>query len=104
LTRESVETFTERVVRQRQRIEERSGEQVSFVTRRVAVQAGHDSRSSDAAGQQFNAHAPAAHSVHTAPWAQQPSPPQLNLDALTNHVIQQLDRRLVAARERLGKI
>lgn len=104
VTRESVETFIERVVRQKHRIEERTSEQVAFVTRRIAVPAEHDSRSASAAGQQHNAHAPATYSVHTAPWAQQLSPPQLNLEALTNHVIQQLDRRLVAARERLGKI
>jgi hypothetical protein len=104
VTRESVLTFTERVVRQRHRIEERTSKQVAFVTRRVALPAAHDARSSSAPSQQLNTHAPAANSVHTAPWAQQQlSPPQLNLDALTNHVIQQLDRRLVAARERLGK-
>jgi hypothetical protein len=104
VTRESVLTFTERVVRQRHRIEERASKQVAFVTRRAAVPAVQDARSSSAAVQQLDTHAPVANSVHTAPWAQpQLSPPQLNLDALTNHVIQQLDRRLVAARERLGK-
>ena len=30
-------------------------------------------------------------------------PPALNVDALTNHVIQQLDRRFIAYRERMGR-
>jgi len=33
-----------------------------------------------------------------------PAPPQLNIESLTTQVIQQIDRRLVAYRERMGRI
>lgn len=43
--------------------------------------------------------------VHTAPpGAKAMSVPAINIEQITDHVVRQLDRRVVAARERMGKI
>jgi hypothetical protein len=43
-------------------------------------------------------------SATRSPWMPAASPPAISVDALTSQVIQQLDRRLVAYRERMGRV
>ncbi|MEO7143708.1 MAG: hypothetical protein ABI165_09425 [Bryobacteraceae bacterium] len=42
--------------------------------------------------------------VHTAPWLKTPAAPTVNVEQLTDQVIRQIDNRMIAWRERMGKV
>lgn len=57
-----------------------------------------------AAAQSNNTQAPAQHTPAMPPPPAMQTAPAFNVDALTSQVIQQIDRRLIAYRERMGRV
>lgn len=93
----NVGTLVERLMRQSQRVEERAAEAATVVMRRPpvvdrapAMTGNQQTFVTTVAGQSWQ--------QHTAP------PPGINIEQITDRVVRQLDRRVVAARERLGKV
>jgi hypothetical protein len=96
-TETSARALVERIVRQSQRLEERVAEPAAVVMRRApavemapAMPTNQRPFITTAAGQS---------------WRQDTSPPPaIDLERITDQVVRQLDRRVVALRERLGKV
>ncbi len=93
-----------RVFRQLQRVEELAPGAPSMVVHKTAPAVLTTSRET---GQVSDALSPAPktwESTHIAPWTRAAEAPRINLDQLTDQVIRQIDNRMIARRERLGKI
>jgi hypothetical protein len=106
LTLQNVSTQLRRVVRRVQRVEEqRIDAPLAFVTRQSTALAAFqslaliESRKATASGDHGTRGKRVGTSLHNIP-ASQP----LNIEALTDQVVQQIDRRITARRERMGKI
>lgn len=96
-TQENVGTLVERIVRQSRRVEERITEAATVVMRRPPVV---DQAPATTANQQTFVATPIGPS-----WQQYAGPsPGINIEHITDQVMRQLDRRVIAARERLGKV
>lgn len=93
------------LIQRSSRIEETVARLSAEVARKQAVPAAaspHDSASPPAtASANRKTHAP-ADSVHVAPWLKT-APPAVSIDQLTEQVIRQIDSRMIAHRERMGK-
>lgn len=87
-----------RVVHERQRVEERM--QSSTVARQLVQH--HQDRPS--AAERTAMESQPLTKAGTRTWPQAASAPAINLDQLTEQVIRQLDHRLIAYRERMGKL
>ena len=92
------------------RIEERLQQITEMTVRRaelVSAQPAATTPQKPAAASAFSA-AQAGNSsydaVHTAPWARSSSPHTTNIEQLTDQVIRQIDNRMIAWRERMGKV
>jgi len=96
-TEASVRALGEHIVRQSYRVEERVAETAAVVMRRPpAVEM--------APTMPTNQH-PFVTTAAEQSWRQDTSPPPaLDLERITDQVVRQLDRRVVALRERLGKV
>lgn len=96
-TETSVRALVDRIVRQSHRVEERVTESAAVVMRRLpavetapAIPTNQHRFDTMTTGQS---------------WRQETTPPPaIDLDRIADHVARQLDRRVVALRERLGKV
>jgi hypothetical protein len=93
------------LIQRSSRIEETVARLSTEVARKQAAAAAASPHGSAAspptASANRNSHAP-TDSVHVAPWLTS-APPALNIDQLTEQVIRQIDSRMIAHRERMGK-
>jgi hypothetical protein len=106
LVRESIETQTREVKPRIQRIEQRFIEGASFTLHKAplgaVIQAG--ASAPIMTGIPAN-NTPAQLGMQANPWMTGASPmPPVNVEQLTDQVVRQLDRRLIAMRERMGRV
>ncbi len=100
---DGVRLTAHRVIRQLKGVEELAPGAPSMVVHKVAPAVLTASRET---GQASDSRGPALQTwetTHVAPWARAAEAPRINLDQLTNQVIRQIDSRMIAMRERLGK-
>jgi hypothetical protein len=91
-----------------QRVEEKTA-RVSFeVARRQAAPVEGASKSAEARAAggrtEYGRAGSPLDTVHVAPWLKGASAPAANIEQITEQVIRQIDNRLIAWRERMGKI
>jgi hypothetical protein len=102
ITQESIEALARVVVRRTQRIEQRSVETVPLVTRKnISAQEAVVTENP------INAvtNIPNFSGASTNSWTGNTSLAQsINIEQLTDQVVKQIDRRIIAARERMGRI
>jgi hypothetical protein len=106
LTNQNVQILVRRVVRQTQRVEERVAGTLALIARQ---RSGFAARQSVAATESWKATTPDLHSTRgkgagTRMQSTSEPPPPVNIEALTDQVVQQINRRMTAWRERMGKI
>jgi hypothetical protein len=102
ITQESIEALARVVVRRTQRIEQRSVETVPLVTRKN-ISAQEAVVTEDPINAVTNIPNFSGASTHS--WTGNTSLAQsLNIEQLTDQVVKQIDRRIIAARERMGRI
>lgn len=106
LKQQNVRILVQRVVRQTQRVEERVAGTLALIARQ---RSGFAARQSVAATESWKATTPDLHSTRgkgagTRMQNTLEPPPPVNIEALTNQVVQQINRRMTAWRERMGKI
>lgn len=104
LMNQNVRVLVERVARQTQRVEERVDERLTLTVRQTS---GFAARQSAATTESRKAMTQGLHTTRgtgAGTWAQNTSPPSVNIEALTDQVVQQIDRRMTASRERMGRI
>jgi hypothetical protein len=100
----------EQWIRRTARTEERSLELSEMMTRRqVESPASRPGPPSPVASAQqhppqFPDSKPSFETIHTAPWVKAPAPAPVIVDRLTDQVIRQIDDRMMAWRERMGKV
>jgi hypothetical protein len=102
ITQESIEALARAVVHRTQRIEQRSVETVPLVTRKniSAQEAAVTENPINAVTNIPNFSGASTHS-----WTGNTSLAQsINIEQLTDQVVKQIDRRIIAARERMGRI
>jgi hypothetical protein len=106
LMNQNVRIFLQRVAERTQRVEEpRIAAPLALVTRQSTALAAHqslalrESRKATASGVRGTRGKGLGTSIHNMPGSQ-----PLNIEALTDQVVQQIDRRMTAWRERMGKI
>jgi hypothetical protein len=103
-TETGAHSLIERIARRSQRVEELGARaatptQTLMVTRRPA--AVTIAAAVEQAATEFRAEPV----VHTAQWGSNAAPPAtINLEQITDQVMRQLDRRVIAARERMGRV
>jgi len=106
LKKQNLRILVQRVVRQTQRVEERVSGALALIARQ---RSGFAARQSVAATESRKATTPDLHSTRgrgAGTWMQNTSEPPapVNIEALTDQVVQQINRRMTAWRERMGKI
>jgi len=93
------------LIQRNSRIEETIARLSTEVARKQAAPAAtpsHDSRSSAATASAHRHSSAPVESVHVAPWLKT-APPAVDIDQLTEQVIRQIDSRMIAHRERMGR-
>ena len=102
ITQESMEKLVRRVVRQTQRLEEKVIGNSVLISRQSPTMMATQAASSAIPGQAV-ANLPAISNVRAAHWMQNPAPPAVNIEQLTDQVMRQFDRRITAWRERTAR-
>lgn len=103
LIRETLQTQAREVMRRTQRFEHRIAETVALTTRKVLPLAAQEAVSAAARAAQMAVSVPAGSGMPATPWPQSPAP-AVNIEQLADQVVRQIDRRIIAARERMGRI
>lgn len=103
LVRETLQTQAREVMRRTQRFEHRIAETVVLTTRKVFPLAAQEAVSAAASAAQVAVSVPAASGMPATPWPPSPAP-AVNIEQLADQVVRQIDRRIIAARERMGRI
>jgi len=106
LINQDIRILVQRVVRRTQRVEERVAGTLALIARQ---RSGFAARQSVAAMESRKATTPDTHSTRgkragTSMQNTSAPPTPINIEALTDQVVQQIDRRMTAWRERMGKI
>jgi hypothetical protein len=106
LKKQNVRILVQRVVRQTQRVEERVAGTLALIARQGS---GFAARQSVGATESRKATTPDLHSTRgkgafTRMQNTSEPPPPVNIETLTDQVVQQINRRMTAWRERMGKI
>jgi hypothetical protein len=102
LTQASMETLVHAVVQRTRRIEQRPVESASLMIRKNISDQGVGVRENP-----INAvtNTPKLFGASTDSWTgNTPLAQSVNIEQLTDHVVKQIDRRIIAARERMGRI
>lgn len=103
LVRESLQTQARQVMRRTQRFEHRIAETVVFTMRKILPFAGQEAVSGAASAARMALSVPAGPGMPATPWPPNPAP-ALNMEQLADQVVRHIDRRIIAARERMGRI
>lgn len=104
LIRGTLQTQAREVMRRTQRFEHRIAETVALTTRKVLPLAAQEAMSAAARAAQMTMSGPAGSGGTPAdPWPPGQAP-AVNIEQLADQVVRQIDRRIIAARERMGRI
>lgn len=104
LVRKSPATQAREVMRRTQRFEHRIAETVALTTRKLLPLAAQEAVSPAARAAQMTMSGPAGSGGTPAdPWPPGQAP-AVNIEQLADQVVRQIDRRIIAARERMGRI
>ena len=103
LARETLQTEAREVMWRTKRFENRIAETVALTTRKVLRLAAQEVVSAAPRAAQTSVTGPAGSGMPATPWPPSPTPP-VNIEQLADQVVRQIDRRIIAARERMGRI
>lgn len=103
LVRKSLETQAREVMRRTQRFEHRIAETVVLTTRKVLPLTAQEAVAPAARAAQMAVSVPAGSAMPATPWPPSAAP-ALNIEQLADQVVRHIDRRIIAARERMGRI
>ena len=103
LIRETLQTQAREVMRRTQRFEHRIAETVALTMRKVFPLAAQEGVLAPARAAQMAVSASPGFGMPATPWPPSPAP-AVSIERLADQVVRQIDRRIIAARERMGRI